>query len=50
MRILFTFAPDRTLILLYAGDKAGEWNDWYRRAVPAAAHLYLDYLIATGQR
>lgn len=28
VRILFTFAPDRTLILLYAGDKAGEWNDW----------------------
>lgn len=50
VRILFTFAPDRTLILLYAGDKAGEWNDWYRRAVPAAAELYLDYLSATGQR
>lgn len=50
VRILFTFAPDRTLILLYAGDKAGEWNDWYRRAVPAAADLYLDYLTATGQR
>lgn len=28
----------------------GEWNDWYRRAVPAAADLYLDYLTATGQR
>jgi hypothetical protein len=50
IRILFTFAPDRTLVLLYAGDKAGEWNDWYRRAIPAAARLYRDYLTETGQR
>ncbi len=50
VRILFTFAPDRTPVLLYAGDKSGEWNDWYRRAIPAAARLYRDYLAATNQR
>lgn len=50
VRILFTFAPDRTLVLLYAGDKSGEWNDWYRRAIPEAAHLYREYLDATDQR
>lgn len=50
VRILFTFAPDRTLVLLYAGDKSGEWNDWYRRAIPEAAGLYREYLAATNQR
>lgn len=44
IRILFTFAPDRTLVLLYAGDKGGAWNDWYRRAIPAAGRAYADYL------
>jgi len=50
IRILFTFAPDRTLILLYAGNKAGAWNDWYRRAIPEAARLYREYLSATNLR
>ena len=50
VRILFTFAPDRTLVLLYAGDKSGEWNDWYRRAIPEAARLHRDYMAATNQR
>lgn len=50
IRILFTFAPDRKLVLLYAGDKAGAWNDWYRRAIPEAARLYHDYLATTNPR
>ena len=50
IRILFTFAPDRTPVLLYAGDKAGTWNDWYRRAIPEAARLYRYYLATTNQR
>ncbi len=50
VRILFTFAPDRTLVLLYAGDKSRGWNDWYRRAIPEAARLYRVYLAATNQR
>lgn len=49
IRILFTFAPDRTLVLLYAGDRAGTWNAWYRRAIPEAARLYRDYLETTNQ-
>ena len=44
IRILCTFGPDRTLVLLYAGDKAGEWNRWYRTAIPEAARLYREYL------
>jgi hypothetical protein len=33
-----------------AGDKEGEWNRWYRRAIPEAARLYSEYLRETGQR
>jgi hypothetical protein len=44
------FGPDWTLVLLYAGDKAGEWNRSYRRAIPEAARLYREYLEETGQQ
>ncbi len=50
VRILCTFGPDRTLVLLYAGNKAGSWNRWYRTAIPEAARLYEAYLDETGQR
>lgn len=50
IRILFTFAPDRTLVLLHAGDKRGAWTTWYRQAIPAAARAYADYLVDTHQR
>lgn len=50
VRILFTFGPDRTLVLLFAGDKEGEWNRWYRRAIPGAAELYERYLEDTDQK
>lgn len=49
VRIICTFGPDRTLVLLYAGNKEGEWNRWYRRAIPEAARLYAAYLKETGQ-
>ena len=49
IRILCTFGPDRTLVLLYAGDKVGEWNRWYRTAIREAAALYRQYLSDTGQ-
>lgn len=44
IRILFTFGPDRVPVLLYAGDKAGEWSDWYPAAIKEAARLYRAYL------
>lgn len=44
MRILFIFGPDRVPVLLYAGDKVGEWNAWYPPAIREAARLYRDYL------
>lgn len=35
-RILFIFDPVRNAVLLIAGDKAGQWQEWYREAIPAA--------------
>jgi hypothetical protein len=44
VRILFVFDPWRSAILLVAGDKSGQWNSWYRKAVPEAEQLYAEYL------
>lgn len=45
LRVLFVFDPWRSAILLTAGDKAGNWNNWYREAIPEAERLYTEYLI-----
>ncbi|MFG2013724.1 type II toxin-antitoxin system RelE/ParE family toxin [Actinomadura geliboluensis] len=44
IRILFVFDPWRSAILLVGGDKSGDWSGWYRRAIPRAEELYVDYL------
>jgi hypothetical protein len=44
IRVLFCFDPWRSAILLVAGDKAGQWNRWYREAIPQAERLYAVYL------
>jgi hypothetical protein len=44
LRVLFMFDPRRQVILLLGGDKSGEWNAWYERAVPAADDIYDEYL------
>lgn len=49
LRVLFSFDPRRQAILLLGGDKAGEWNDWYERAVPLADDLYDEYLRELGE-
>jgi hypothetical protein len=40
LRILFIFDPERRAILLVAGDKRGQWSDWYRRNIPIADSRY----------
>jgi hypothetical protein len=45
IRILFMFDPWRSSILLVAGDKAGQWQEWYTKAIPTAEALYEQYLI-----
>lgn len=44
IRILFVFDPWQQIALLVAGDKAGEWRDWYRRAIPRAEQLYAEHI------
>jgi hypothetical protein len=41
---LFAFDPRRSAILLFAGDKTGRWQEWYREAIPAADSLYDEHL------
>ncbi len=44
IRILLVFDPWRSAVLLVAGDKSGQWDKWYRDAIPRAEQLYEDYL------
>jgi hypothetical protein len=44
LRVLFMFDPRRQVILLLGGDKSGEWDAWYRWAVPLADDLYDTHL------
>jgi hypothetical protein len=41
--VLFAFAPTRSALLLLGGDKAGNWQRWYKENIPIAERLYLDY-------
>ncbi|MFA7762458.1 type II toxin-antitoxin system RelE/ParE family toxin [Streptomyces sp. NPDC048723] len=43
-RLLFIFDPQRQAVLLVAGDKAGNWADWYREAIPLAIERYERHL------
>ena len=44
IRILFIFDPGRSAILLVAGDKAGDWNGWYKNNIPVAENRYHAWL------
>jgi hypothetical protein len=44
VRILFIFDPLRNAVLLIAGDKSGQWNQWYRQCIPLAEQWYEAYL------
>ena len=41
--MLFAFDPTRSALLLLGGDKAGNWQRWYRANIPLAEQLYLDH-------
>jgi len=43
IRVLFAFDPTRSALLLLGGDKAGNWQRWYRQNIPIAEQLYLAY-------
>jgi hypothetical protein len=40
IRILFAFDPWRQAVLLVAGDKAREWNNWYKLNIPVAEERF----------
>lgn len=44
IRLLFAFDPRREAIFLVAGDKAGNWEDWYREAIPLADERFARHL------
>lgn len=44
LRVLFAFDPERSAIMLIAGDKAGDWNRWYKRSIPVADDLFDEHL------
>lgn len=44
VRILFVFDPWRSAVLLVAGDKSGQWKQWYQTAIAQAEQAYEDYL------
>jgi hypothetical protein len=50
IRVLFAFDPHRTAILLVGGDKRGQWESWYRRAIPRADRLLDQHLLRLGRR
>ncbi|MCP2254236.1 hypothetical protein LY13_003001 [Prauserella aidingensis] len=44
LRVLFAFDPERSAIMLIAGDKAGNWTRWYKKSIPVADELFDDHL------
>jgi hypothetical protein len=42
--MLLVFDPWRSVVLLVAGDKAADWQGWYRTAIPRAEDLYAIYV------
>ena len=44
LRVLFAFDPNRRAILLVAGDKAGNWQKWYRTNIPLADDRLTEHL------
>jgi hypothetical protein len=47
---VFAFDPERNAVLLVAGDKSGQWTEWYRRAIPLAEERYALWLVHLAQR
>lgn len=44
VRIIFVFDPRQQAVLLVAGDKSGNWKQWYKSALKQAEAAYAEYL------
>jgi hypothetical protein len=49
-RILFAFDPERVAVLLVGGNKEGQWNRWYSKAIELADRLFDERLRRRGHR
>jgi hypothetical protein len=49
IRVLFAFDRRQHAILLVGGDKAGNWDGWYKRHVPVADKRYENHLRSSGK-
>ena len=49
VRILFAFDPRRQAILILAGDKSGQWDEWYRKNIPFADAYFEEHLRGLGK-
>lgn len=45
IRLLFVFDVEREAVILVAGDKAGQWNRWYRENIPVAEARFEQYAV-----
>jgi len=50
VRLLFVFDPFRQAVFLVGGDKAGNWQGWYRTAIPEAEMAYAEHLRRLGEK
>jgi hypothetical protein len=50
IRVLFVFDPWSQAVLLVAGNKAGNWVQWYDEAIPSAEIAYDGWLAAERER
>lgn len=50
IRVLFVFDPWSQAVLLVAGNKAGDWQRWYKAAIPVAEVAYEGWLAAERKR
>ncbi|MEU4688340.1 type II toxin-antitoxin system RelE/ParE family toxin [Actinoplanes sp. NPDC023714] len=50
IRVLFVFDPWSQAVLLVAGNKAGNWDRWYKTAIPIAEGAYETWLAGERKR
>ena len=46
VRMIFAFDPIREAVFLVSGDKSGQWQSWYRTAIPLADARFTEHLAA----
>lgn len=50
VRLLFLFDTGRQAVILVGGDKSGNWQGWYRTAIPEAEAAYEAHRQRMGEK